>query len=87
MGAVKRSLYRQVEHQGKWTAGKGHKSLKPWLRLLVAYTAVLSRSALGILSFLGDSDFPPSVRNVCMPTILVSLRKMWDAAVKQEATA
>lgn len=54
---MKRSLYRQVEHQGKWTAGKGHKSLKPWLRQLVAQTAVLSRSALGILSFLGDSGF------------------------------
>lgn len=36
---------------------KGHKSLKPWLRLLVAQTAVLSRSALGILSFLEDSGF------------------------------
>lgn len=54
---MKRSQYRQVEHQGKWTTGKGHKSLKPWLRLLVAQTAVLSRSALGILSFLGNSGF------------------------------
>lgn len=54
---MKRSQYRQAEHQGKWTASKGHKSLKPWLRQLVAQTAVLSRSALGILSFLAHSGF------------------------------